>query len=483
MRKLGIWMGTIAVVLQAGAASLSGSRPNLILVMTDDQGMGDLSCMGSDLVKTPNLDRFHGLSTRFTEFHVSPSCSPTRAALMSGCYPFNVGVTHTILQRERMKLGIFTLPQALKSAGYATGIFGKWHLGDEEPYLPGNRGFDEALIHGCGGIGQGGDFPANKEQRYFDNVLLHNETVVKTPGFCTDLFFKAALGWIQKQEQSGQPYFAYVAPNAPHAPLIAPEKYKRRFLELGFDAATAARFGMIENIDDNFGVLMRKLDEWDAWENTVVIFTTDNGANYLTGKRNGERFSYFNAGLRSGKGSPYEGGNHVPMIMRWDGVLGAGVDINGLVAHVDLYQTFCDLAGVKLPQTMQALDGRSFLPLLENPAAPWPDRMLFTHCGRWPTGERDAYAFNKCAVRTQRWRLVNGAQLFDIENDPGERNDVASSFPEVVERLRAAYGEWWNSTLPKMVNEGLSATPPEKQPYKLRYESQQKEQGVPEWSP
>ncbi|MDB4323523.1 sulfatase-like hydrolase/transferase, partial [Akkermansiaceae bacterium] len=183
------------------ASPLEGSRPNIIVVITDDQGMGDFSCMGNKVVRTPHIDQFYEKSTRFTDFQVSPTCAPTRAALMSGCAPFKVGVTHTIFQRERMALKVHTLPQLLQSAGYTTGIFGKWHLGDEEEYLPGNRGFDEALIHGAGGIGQVrlGDFPPNGENSYFDNVLLHNETIVQTKGYCTDLFFQSGLAWVKKQ--------------------------------------------------------------------------------------------------------------------------------------------------------------------------------------------------------------------------------------------------------------------------------------------
>lgn len=194
----GILITTLSMLVWAGAAQakpLEGSCPNIILVMTDDQGMGDLSCMGNPILKTPHLDRFYEQSTRFMDFQVSPTCAPTRAAIMSGRAPFKNGVTHTIFQRERMALDTFTLPQALKTAGYTTGIFGKWHLGDEEEYLPGNRGFDEVLIHGAGGVGQVGlgDFPPNKENPYFDNVLLHNDTIVQTKGFCTDLFFQSGL--------------------------------------------------------------------------------------------------------------------------------------------------------------------------------------------------------------------------------------------------------------------------------------------------
>ena len=182
---------SITAYSQEKSKVLTNSRPNIIFVMTDDQGMGDLSCMGNKVVKTPNIDSFYQKSTRFTEYHVSPTCAPTRAAIMSGRHEFRAGVTHTILERERMALDIYTLPQALQSAGYKTGLFGKWHLGDGEEYLPQNRGFDEVLMHGAGGIGQVrlGDFPPNKENLYFDNVLLHNNMIVKTKGLLYRCFF------------------------------------------------------------------------------------------------------------------------------------------------------------------------------------------------------------------------------------------------------------------------------------------------------
>ena len=245
---------------------LAGSRPNIVLVLTDDQGMGDLSCMGNKILLTPHIDRLYKESTRFTDFQVSPTCSPTRAAMMSGRYPFEVGVSHTLMQRDRLAPSVITFPQALQKAGYQTGLFGKWHLGDSDEFLPQNRGFDEVLMHGAGGIGQYGfgDFKENSNNKYFDNVLLHNEMVVKTKGFCTDLFFQAALSWMKKQYEQEKPFFTYLSLNAPHGPLIAPDQYKRRFLDEGYDQSTAARYGMIENIDDNMGILMENLGEWKA---------------------------------------------------------------------------------------------------------------------------------------------------------------------------------------------------------------------------
>jgi arylsulfatase A-like enzyme len=477
----------IANSVIAQGKSLKNSRPNIILVLTDDQGMGDLSCMGNEILKTPHIDQFYEESTRLTDFQVSPTCAPTRSAIMSGRVPFKNGVTHTILQRERMALDTYTMPQALQSAGYTTGLFGKWHLGDGEEYLPGSRGFDEVLMHGAGGIGQSrfGDFPTNDENLYFDNVLLHNDTIVKTKGFCTDVFFHAALAWIKKQNEAKKPYFAYVALNAPHGPFFnnAPEKYQKRFLDAGYDKKTAVRYGMIENIDDNFGAMMAKLKEWNALENTLVIFMTDNGMSMPPITRNGEKFSPYNAGMKGHKNSPYEGGTHVPFFVQWKGVLDKGVDVNALTSHIDLYKTFCDLAGAKLPENMQDLDGRSLLPLLEDPGANWPKRELFVHCGRWPNGKRDDFKYKKCAVRTDRWRFSNNEELYDISVDPGETENLYLSEPKVVEQLQKSYDMWWQSVLPFMVNEGLPTVEPENQPLVKRYYKQKSEFGIPDWAP
>ncbi len=467
------------------AKPLAGSRPNIIVVITDDQGMGDLSCMGNEVVRTPHIDAFYEKSTRFTDFHVSPTCAPTRAAIMSGRPPFKVGVTHTIMQRERMALDVFTLPQALQGAGYKTGLFGKWHLGDEEEYLPRNRGFDEVLMHGSGGIGQVslGDFPPNGDNPYFDNVLLHNDTIVQTKGYCTDLFFDAGLAWTKRQIDSENPYFTYISLNAPHAPMFVAESYKKRFLDLGYDQGTAGRYGMIENIDDNFGKLLSRLEKWNALEETIIIFMTDNGATHLSGKLNGKKIRHFNANLRGGKNSPTEGGTHVPMFWQWKGVIGEGVDIKQLTAHLDLFPTFAELAGATLPGEMQELDGRSLLPLLESPESEWDHRELFVHCGRWNTGEREAHKYKKCAVRTPNWRFVNNQDLYNIPKDPGETKDVAAENPKVVARLRKVYDAWWESTAPLLVNEGLPRVSPEEQPLALRYEKQLKEKGIPDWAP
>lgn len=473
-------------VVTFAAESLKGSRPNVILIMTDDEGIGDLACLGNPIIHTPHIDDLYKQSTRFTDFHVSPTCAPTRSAIMTGRHEFQNGVTHTILERERMTLKADTLPQALRDAGYETGIFGKWHLGDEMAYQPHNRGFSEAFIHGAGGIGQAypcscGDAPPNQQNRYFDNVIRHNGQFKQTKGFCTDVFFQAALGWIKKQHEADQPFFAYITPNAPHGPMIAPEKYKKRFLEMGYDKNSAGRMGMLENIDDNMGLMLAKLKEWKMEEDTILIFMTDNGQAGRSGTKNGKRVSLDFSGFKTGKGSPYEGGTHVPAIWRWKGKLEAGRDISALAAHIDLFPTFAELTGAKLPGTGQ-VKGMSLLPYLQGDKVEAVDRYLFTHKGRWAKGaDPKKSKFKDCAVRTQRFRLVNDKELYDISKDPFEKTNVIDQHPEAVKKMRAAYEKWWAETLALMVNEDVpnSAT----KPFFVEYAKQKATDGIPDWKP
>lgn len=484
---LTMFMVAVGATPAMAAKDLAGSRPNIILVMTDDQGMGDLSCLGNPDFKTPNIDSLYEQSSRFTDFHVSPTCAPTRSAIMSGRHEFKNGVTHTLIERERMALSTYTLAEALRRAGYGTGIFGKWHLGDEAEYQPQKRGFSEVFIHGAGGIGQAygcscADFPPNQKNRYFDTVVNHNGKLVRTSGFCTDVFFRQALGWIKQQKDSDAPFFAYITPNAPHGPMIAPRKYKKPFLDAGFNKNTAGRWGMIVNIDDNMGLLMKKLDEWKLWDNTLVIFMTDNGQAIHRAKKNGKNYPVFTAGFKSGKGSVYEGGTHVPAFWRWKGVLPEGKDIGALTAHIDLFPTFAELAGAKLPKNMQKIDGRSMVPLLENPKADWDDRYLFVHQGRWKKGANpDDHKYRACAVRSRRWRMVNNRELYDIKSDPHEKNDVAAQHPDVMKKMRKAFDAWWAEARPLMVNEDVPLA--KEKPQWVLYEKQLKEEGIPNWTP
>lgn len=460
-----------------------GSKPNIIYIMTDDQGYGDLACHGHPFLETPNLDKLYAESTRFTDYHVSPTCAPTRAALMSGRNPFEVGVTHTILERERLALGVPTVAEVLKKAGYTTGIFGKWHLGESDEYQPGSRGFDEVFIHGAGGIGQNymgsqGDVPGND---YFDPTIRHNGEFKKTSGYCTDVFFNQAMGWMK--EQNEKPFFAYIATNAPHGPFIVGDEYRDKYLDkVNGNKDAASFFGMITNVDDNVGLLVEKLEEWDLAENTLLIFTTDNGSS------KGSRV--FNAGMKGGKGSVNQGGSRVPLFFRLPGVTKPGQDLNQLARHIDIFPTFAELAGADISDL--GLEGRSLVPLLKDAGTDWPDRNLFFHGGRWPkegAGKRfgkgdpnpDSYKYKKFAVRTNKWRLVGTDNLFDIENDPGEVNNVIGENPEVAVEMKKAYEGFWKKARPLMVNE--DAPLDVEKPFESNYLKQKEAGGIPEWTP
>ena len=471
---LGCQLGRSAL----GDDPLKKKRPNIILIITDDQGYGDLSCHGNPVLKTPNLDALHAKSVRFTNFHVSPTCAPTRSALFSGRHEFKNGVTHTLKERERMSLQTFTLADTLKKAGYTTGIFGKWHLGDQDPYQPDKRGFDEVFIHGAGGIGQrypGNtcvDAPPNQQNRYFDPVIKQNGTFVKTKGFCTDVFFRQALGWINKKRRSSRPFFAYITTNAPHGPYIAPEKYKQPFLAQGLNKNLAGFYGMIVNIDDNIKLLADKLAKWNLEDDTLLIFMTDNGSAAGAG--------IFNAGMKGKKGNPNEGGTRVPAFFRWKSVLKEGVDVDRLTAHIDMYPTLTELAGARLPANEQ-VEGRSLVPLLKDPTAKWKDRFLFTHVGRWPKGaDPDKYKFNRFSVRSRRFRLVGTNELYDMKADPGQKVNVIDKHPKVAEKMLEAYDQWWKQTRPLMVNE-KEPVYEGKQPFVINYEEQLNTKGVPDW--
>jgi arylsulfatase len=455
--------------------------PNIVYVMTDDQGYGDIAAHGNPVIRTPNLDRLYRESVRLTEFHASPTCAPTRAALLTGRHEFHSGVTHTIDERERLARSATTLPDLLRRAGYTTGIFGKWHLGDEDAYQPGRRGFDRSFIHGAGGIGQTypgscGDVEGN---RYVDPVIRSDGEFVATTGYCTDVFFDEALAWMRRCRKNETPFFCMITSNAPHAPLDCPAGSDGVYLDLLEKAgvgdpkqrAQIAKFyGMIENIDTNVGRLLAELERLGMAEETLVVFTTDNGT------ANGS--SVFNAGMRGAKGTVWRGGTRVPSFWRWKGSLPEGVDVPAVTAHLDVLPTLCEIAGVEVPPEVAAkIEGRSLVPLLRDATAEWPDRPLVTHQGRWKRGQAAASQFANVRVREGRWSLVNvanspdGWELYDVAADPGEVRDVADGNPDMVRRLAEFYDRWWAGVQAELVNENLDG--PAENPFKVAYRRQQ----------
>ncbi len=463
--------------------------PNIILVMTDDQGYGDVSAHGSPDVLTPFMDKLKSQGISLEDFQASPTCSPTRSAIMTARHPFKNGITHTILERERMTLEATILPQVMKRGGYVSGIFGKWHLGDEAEYQPGNRGFDEVFIHGAGGIGQAypgscADAPGNS---YFDPVVRHNGVFVKTKGFCTDVFFARAMSWIEEKSQNDKPFLVYLTTNAPHGPFLAPDHYKKKFKEKGYSENAQGFYGMVENIDDNLGLLMQKIEDCGIAENTVLIFMSDNG------KTGGSRSNgkAYNAGMKGYKGSVNEGGTRVPFFIRWPGKFKAGRAVDAMQNHYDILPTLADIAGIDISD-LNNIDGQSFLPYLVDEAYQGEDRYRFFHTGRWPLNPENVngveikdfwvgtaessnpenHKYKNCAVRNERFRFVNNAELYDLFNDPGETTNVAWQHPEIVTQMREAYNRWWSEARPLMVNE--KALLSKERPFWTAYEDQKK---------
>ena len=403
----------------------STRRPNIVLIMADDQGYGDLSCHGNPVLKTPSIDALYREAVRLTDYHVSPTCSPTRSALLTGHWTNRTGVWHTIMGRSLLRENEVTLGQIFEDAGYATGMFGKWHLGDNYPYRPEDRGFTEVMRHGGGGVGQTPDFWDNA---YFDGSYFHNSKPEAVKGFCTDVFFDYARQFIKSQKAAGKPFLAYIATNAPHGPMHSPQSASAPYKKQNVNVANF--FGMIANIDDNVGKLRDFLDDEGLTENTIFIFTTDNGTS------SGDRVH--NAGMRGKKGSEFDGGHRVPFFMHWPlGGFDGGRDVTPITAHVDIVPTLIDFCGIEAPKGVK-FDGHSIRPLLDGTAS-WPDRILVTDSQR----VKDPIKWRKSAVMTNQWRLVNGKQLFDMFADPGQKKDVSKDHPDVVARLTKFYDAWW----------------------------------------
>jgi arylsulfatase A-like enzyme len=425
--------GTLSMVGSLKAASPGDgfsrkNRPNVVLVMTDDQGYGDLGCHGNDVIVTPNLDELHAQSIRLTDFHVDPTCSPTRSALMTGHYSSRTGVWHTIMGRSLLGRNEVTMADVFAASGYRTAIFGKWHLGDNYPYRPQDRGFQEVLINKGGGVGQGPDYWGND---YFDDTYFHNGKPKKFEGYCTDIWFDGALKFIGANKN--RPFFCYLPTNAAHGPYNVADKYSKPYRDKGVKDGQAKFYGMITNIDENMGRLMRRLKELGLEKNTILIFMTDNGTS-----------GSYAGGMRGKKGSEYEGGHRVPFFIRWPGGgLKNPGDIDRLSAHIDVLPTLIDLCGLKKPDRVK-FDGASLAPLLKGKAGNWPDRTLLVHSQRIEYPEK----WRKSAVMTQRWRLINGKELYDIQADPAQKKDIADENPEVVDKLRQSYERWWADLSP-----------------------------------
>ncbi len=415
MRALSAAGAALTLPHAATRADMPAEQPNIVLIMTDDQGYGDLGCHGNDVIDTPSVDRFSTQAIEMTDFAVCPVCAPTRAGLMTGRHCYRTGVWETYRGGETLRLDEVTIAECLRDAGYETGIFGKWHLGDIYPWVPSNQGFNDGLYF------RHGNWP------YYDVPIERNNQPVDNPGYLTDVFTDAAMEFIEKNQDG--PFFCYVPYNAPHAPLQMPQHYEDKYMAMDLDENTAKCYGMIECIDDNVGRLLKRVDELSLTDSTLVIFMTDNGP----------QWPRYNCGLRNVKGSVYEGGIRVPFYARWPEHFPAGAKCDSIGGNIDLLPTLLDAAGAPLP-TAHKLDGISLMPLLTGEVDRLPDRMMFHHWQRSMAPEK----YPNGAARTQKWKLVNGEELYDMESDPGETTDLAADHPDLVQDLSAAYDEWWD---------------------------------------
>jgi arylsulfatase A-like enzyme len=409
--------------------------PNVILVLVDDVGYGDFACLGNPYIKTPNVDKLHSRSVRFTDFHVSPTCAPTRSSLMTGRYCDAVGVWHTIMGRSLLDPRQVTLANCFKDSGYATGIYGKWHLGDNYPCRPHDRGFDDAVVCGGGGIWQTPDYFGNDDT---NDAYLHNGRFQKYSGFSTDCFFDLAMNFIGGAHKQNQPFFCYLATTAAHEPTWAPEKDSAVYRDVP-GLKTPGFYGMIGNIDNNLGRLTQFLEDRGLTDNTILIFASDNGT--------ADGANVYNASMRGMKGSPYDGGHRVPLFLYWPGGgLKGGRDINTLTAHIDVLPTLVDLC--KLRNHGARVDGKSWRPLLYETHPKRDQRTIFVDSQR----EERLRKWKDTAVMTERWRLVSSSsksntgqlELYDIGKDPGQKTDVAAKYPQIVKSLTTQYDAWWS---------------------------------------
>lgn len=408
--------------------------PNFLLIIADDLAWGDLACHGNPYIRTPNLDRLRRDGTGLMRYYSGPLCTPARASLMTGRYHLRTRAFDTYLGRSMIDPGEPTIPRVLKRGGYATGLFGKWHLGDNAPSRPTDMGFDEALYHLGGGLRQPGIVGRDS---YFSPDLMHNGRLVHSDGYCTDVFADAAIAFIE-QNQS-HPFFCYLATNAPHTPLEVAEDLVEPYRRMGLPEPFARVYAMVENIDHNVGRVLKRLDELELADDTVVVFTSDHGpcaaANH-EGKRR------FNAGLRDGKGTLYDGGVRVPCLWRWPGRIAGSTEMKGLSSPIDVLPTFAAAADIDPPRD-QTIDGVNLLPQLTGQASADPKRTIFLQWHRGDTPEPFRHA--GCVQGDLKWYHPEGGEdeLYDLRNDPFERHDMAAEQPGEVARLRRAYAEWF----------------------------------------
>ena len=431
---------------ESATSENSGRKPNVILIMTDDMGYGDVGINGNTMLKTPHLDELATQSVRMTDFHVDPTCAETRAALMTGRYSCRTGVWHTINGRSILREDELTMAEVFEHNGYATGIFGKWHLGDNYPFMPWHRGFQESLIHGGGGVTQTPDLWRND---YYDDTYFRNGKPEPQKGYCTDVFFDATLEFVNQNRD--KPFFAYLATNAAHGPYLCPDKFSQPYLDQGVEKTMSAFYGMIASIDENVGKLCKKLTEWDLDRDTILIFMSDNGTARGMLKpaalEKGYAWTGFNGGFSGTKSSNQEGGHRIPFFVRWPaGKIGGGNENATLTSHFDLLPSFVDMCELKMPREVK-FDGQSLKELWLTPdgETDLTNRTLVVHSQRVETPVK----WKRCSVMKQNWRLINGKYLYDLETDRAQKKDISKQHPKIVAELRSSYDAWWDSVSEK----------------------------------
>lgn len=425
-----------AVLAFSGLLKVSPSlaaRPNVVIVLTDDQGYGDLSCHGNPILKTPEMDRLRDQSIRFTDFHVSPMCTPTRGQLMSGRDALDNGAMNVSSGRTMLRRGIPTMADVFKNSGYRTGIFGKWHLGDAYPYRPQDRGFEKAIWFPSSHIPSAPDYWDND---YFDTRFrLEDGKIRRFNGYCTDVLFDEAMAWMRNQAKADEPFFAYIPLNSAHGPLYVPARYREPYKAL--DEKVARFFGMVANIDENLGRLEKMLQESGLRDNTILIFMTDNGGT--------AGVEVFNAGMQGRKITLWEGGHRVPCFIRWPaGDLGEPRDVDELTQIQDLLPTLVELCSLA-PPSKPTWDGVSLAQLLRGQQPQLDDRMLVVQFSRM---DHQVPIKGEAAVLWKKWRLLNGKELYDVSTDLAQKNNIAAAHPDVVQRMREHYEKWWADVEP-----------------------------------
>jgi len=437
------------ILLSCFSLYAQSSKPNVIIVMTDDQGFGELSRHGNPVVKTPHLDKFGNESLRFVDFHAAPMCTPTRGQLMTGLDAARNGAINVSSGRALMRPELKTMADIFRQNDYKTGLFGKCHLGDNYPFRPEDRGFDEAIWFPSSHIGSVPDFWGND---YFDDTYIHNTKRRKFKGYCTDVFFDESIRFMKESVNKGKPFFSFIATNTPHGPLIAKEEDKKAIAE-AFDKAEFPMknpklknmlmnyLGMVRNIDTNMGKLFKFLDDAKLRENTIVIFTTDNGTT--------QGHKYYKAGMRGSKTELWEGGHRVPFFLSWPkGDLASPRDLDGLAQIQDVLPTLIDLCGLK---SEDKYDGISLKKVLKGEEQINKDRMLIINYSRMPNGFNYPSPFTQsiltkehAGVLWKKWRLLEDRELYNLENDPMQTKNVFEDHPEVVKKMRSHLNSWWD---------------------------------------